>query len=369
MASYMTDTPGKQDFLDALAVRKEWVREYLERDRRKVLFVPEDIHDGVFSYLRASGKVLRPCVLYFSCGAVGGREQAATPAAVAVELFHTWTIVHDDIMDRDALRRGTPTVHEEFRRRALAGGVFDDREAAHYGLSIGIMTGEVQHGWATALLTELYDADAENGEVVVELIRYLETEVLLTLVGGQALDIQYAKAPMDSLDEASVIDMFWRKTGALYAFAGAAGAMIGLNTPDRNHPMVRAISSFTGQCGVAFQLQDDILGLTADEATLGKPVCSDLREGKRTLLLVYTYQKASAAERRFLLDVVGKPEATDGQIAEVRDLILAHGGLDHARTLMERRVTDAIRNLDAIPDSSYKGYLVNWAEYLIGRTF
>ncbi len=365
----MTDTPGKQAFLDALAERKAWVREYLDRDRRKALFVPEDIHDGVFSYLKASGKVLRPCVLYFSCGAVGGRERAATPAAVAVELFHTWTIVHDDIMDRDALRRGAPTVHEEFRRRALATKAFDEREAAHYGLSIGIMTGEVQHGWATALLSELYDADADNGETVIALIRYLETEVLLSLVGGQALDIQYAKAPMDSLDEASVIDMFWRKTGALYAFAGAAGAMIGLNSPDRSHPLVRAISSFTGECGVAFQLQDDILGLTADEATLGKPVCSDLREGKRTLLLVHTYHKASPAERRFLLDVVGKPGASDEQIAEARDLILARGGLEHVRSLMERRVADAIRNLDEIPDSIYKRYLVNWAEYLIGRSF
>ncbi len=365
----MADTLEKQAFLEALAERREWVRDYLERDPRKVLFVPEDIHDGVFSYLRASGKVLRPCVLFFSCGAVGGEERAATPAAVAVELFHTWTIVHDDIMDRDALRRGAPTVHEAFRRRALASEAFDEREAAHYGLSIGIMTGEVQHGWATALLSELYDADADNGEMVIELIRYLETDVLLALVGGQALDIQYAKAPMDSLDEATVIDMFWRKTGALYAFAGAAGAMIGLNTPDRNHPLVRAVASFTGECGVAFQLQDDILGLTADEATLGKPVCSDLREGKRTLLLVHTYHKASAAERRFLLDVVGKPGATDEQIAEVRDLILAHGGLGHARTLMERRVADAIRNLDAIPDSTYKGYLVDWAEYMIGRSF
>ena len=366
---HMTETPGKQGFLEALAVRKEWVREYLERDRRKALFVPADIHDGVLSYLRASGKVLRPCVLYFSCGAAGGEERVATPAAVAVELFHTWTIVHDDIMDRDTLRRGAPTVHEAFRRRALATEAFDEREAAHYGICIGIMTGEVQHGWATALLSELYDADADNGAMVIELIRYLETDVLLALVGGQALDIQYAKAPMDSLDEASVIDMFWRKTGALYAFAGAAGAMIGLNTPDRTHPLVRAISSFTGECGVAFQLQDDILGLTADEATLGKPVCSDLREGKRTLLLVHTYHKASAAEKRFLLDVVGKPGATEEQIAEVRDLILAHGGLEHARSLMERRVADAIRNLDDVPGSPYKEYLVNWAEFLIGRSF
>ncbi len=365
----MTTTTEHQAFLEALAVRKEWVTDYLERDRRKTLFIPRDIHDGAFSYLRASGKVLRPCVLYFSCGAVGGEESMATPAAVAIELFHTWTIVHDDIMDRDTLRRGARTVHEEFRQRALATKEFDEAEACHYGLSIGIMTGEVQHGWAIALLSDLYDADVGNGEMVIELIRYLETDVLLALVGGQALDIQYAKAPMDSLDEEAVTGMFWRKTGALYEFAGAAGAMIGLNTPDRNHPMVRAISSFTGKCGVAFQLQDDILGLTADEATLGKPVCSDLREGKRTLLLIHTYHKASVAERQFMLGVVGKPGATDEQIGEVRELILKHGGLEYARSLMEQRVADAIRNLDAIPDSSYKGYLFNWAEYLIGRSF
>ena len=365
----MPDNQKAQAFLAALAERKHWVVEYLEQDPRKDRFVPKAIHDGVYSYLRASGKVLRPCVLYFSCGAVGGEEKTATPAAVAVELFHTWTIVHDDIMDRDTLRRGAPTVHEAFRREALATGAFDESEAAHYGISIGIMTGEAQHGWAVSLLSEIYDADADNGKMVIDLIRYLETDILLALIGGQALDIQYAKTPIERLDEASVIDMFWRKTGALYAFAGTAGAMIGLNTADRAHPQVQAIASFTSECGVAFQMQDDILGLTSDETTLGKPVCSDLREGKRTLLLVRTYHKASAAEKRFLLDVVGKPEATDEQIEEVRNLILAHGSIEHVRKLMEGRVVNAIRNLDAIPDSSYKGYLVNWAEYLIGRSF
>ena len=83
----MTNTTEHQSFLDALAVRKGWVNDYLDQDSRKTLFVPQDIHDGVLSYLQASGKVLRPCVLYFSCGAVGGKESIATPAAVAIELF------------------------------------------------------------------------------------------------------------------------------------------------------------------------------------------------------------------------------------------------------------------------------------------
>ena len=365
----MTNTAEHQSFLDALAIRKGWVNDYLDQDSRKTLFVPQDIHDGVLSYLQASGKVLRPCVLYFSCGAVGGKESIATPAAVAIELFHTWTIVHDDIMDRDTMRRGARTVHEEFRQRALGTKIFDEREASHYGLSIGIMTGEVQHGWAISLLSELYDADLGNSEMVIELIRYLETEVLLALVGGQALDIQYAKTPMENLDENTILDMFWRKTGVLYEFAGAAGAMIGLNTPDRSHTMVRAISSFTGQCGVAFQLKDDMLGLTADEATLGKPVCSDLREGKRTVLLIHAYHQASVTEKRFILNVIGNPGATDEQLGKVRELILAQGSLDHVHLLMEKHVAEAIRHLEVIPDSCYKRYLVNWAEYLIGRSF
>ena len=97
----MTKLNEEESFLEALKTRKKWVNDYLKKDYRKELFIPQDIYDGVFSYLRVSGKVLRPSVLYFSCGAVGGEESLATPAAVAIELFHTWTIVHDDIMDRD----------------------------------------------------------------------------------------------------------------------------------------------------------------------------------------------------------------------------------------------------------------------------
>ena len=365
----MTKLNEEESFLEALKTRKKWVNDYLKKDYRKELFIPQDIYDGVFSYLRVSGKVLRPSVLYFSCGAVGGEESLATPAAVAIELFHTWTIVHDDIMDRDKLRRGSKTVHEEFRQRALDTGKFDQKEAYHYGVSVGIMTGEVQHGWATSLLSELYDPDLGNGEMVIELIRYLETDVLLALVGGQALDIGFSKAPIDSLTEKDVIDMYWRKTGALYDFAGAAGAMIGLNTKNRIHPQVQAISSFTSECGVAFQLKDDILGLTADEATLGKPVCSDIREGKRTLLLIYAYQKSSSAEKSFIRDVVGKSSARDSQIKEVRDLIMMRGGVEYVNSIMETRIARAIENIEAISDSLYKRYLINWAEYLIGRSF
>lgn len=354
-------------FEQALAQRKAGILAYLAQDRRKSLFVPDDIHDAVYSYILAGGKVLRPSVLLFSCGAVGGDEQRAIPAAVAVELFHTWTLVHDDIMDRDATRRGQPTVHEAFRRRALERDGYTAEEARHYGLSIGIMTAELQHGWAVSLLTEL--DDRRNTDVVLELIRRLETDVLLALVGGQTLDIQYAKAPIDTLSEAMILDMLWRKTGALYQFAGMAGAMIGLNTADAGHPFVQALATFTSECGIAFQLQDDILGIVGDERTLGKPVGSDIREGKRTLVLSHAFQQASPDQRRRLLDVVGNPAAQDADVQHVIRLLQELGGVAYTRALAQRRIETAMTNLEKLPASTHKNLLASWAEYMIGRTF
>lgn len=362
-------TEPRSHFEEALSQRKIWVLDYLAQDTRKALFVPEDIHDAVYSYVMAGGKVLRPCALFFACGAVGGDERMAIPAAVAIELFHTWTLVHDDIMDRDALRRGQPTVHEEFRRRALRRNGYTNGEARHYGLSIGIMTAEVQHGWAISLMTELYNEQRRNADVVMALIRQLETDVLLALVGGQTLDIQYAKTPIESLKEAFILDMLWRKTGALYQFAGMAGAMIGLNTADKYHPLVKAVSTFTGECGVAFQLKDDILGITGNEKTLGKPVGSDIREGKRTAILSFAYQQASDMERRMLLDVIGNAEASDAEVQQVKILLQSLGGVEHAEALAEQRIETAMMNLDALPASDHKQLLITWAEYLIGRSF
>lgn len=356
-------------FFEALATRKTWVMDYLSRDRRKALFVPADIHDAVFSYVLAGGKVLRPCVLFFSCGAVGGDEQSAIPAAVAVELFHTWTLVHDDIMDRDVLRRGQPTVHEAYRIRALERHGYTEQEARHYGISVAIMTGEVQHGWAISVLAELYDPLRNNAEVVLKLIQRLETDALLALVGGQTLDVQYSKAPIETHNEAAILEVLWRKTGALYQFAGMAGAMIGLNTTDIQHPLVQAVSTFTGDCGVAFQLQDDILGLVGDEASLGKPVGSDIREGKRTTILTHAFRCASSADRKLMVAVVGNPNASEQEVLEVRALLLAYDGVTHTRELAQQYISRAMESLVILPPSPYRNYLKQWADFMIGRSF
>jgi len=327
------------------------------------------VRDSVYSYIQAGGKLLRPGVLLLACGAVGGDEARALPAAAGIEVFHTWTMVHDDIIDRDAKRRGGPTVHEAFRRRAIAELEFEEEEAEHYGTSVAILTGDVQHGWTISLFTELTTVHGVDPLVTLALIGELEGYVVNTLVDGQALDVQYAGAPVEEYNRDRIMDVLWKKTGVLYEFAGRAGAMIGLETADRDHELVRAMSAFTGKCGTAFQLQDDILGIVGDEKQLGKPVGSDIREGKKTMVVLYAFQSADPEQRAQLKAVLGHRGARDAEIERTKALLEELGGIERTRALAQEYVKEALRDLDGVPSSLYRDLLCGWAEFVIERRF
>src|SRR5438105_11222449 len=139
-------------FRAALEERRQQVYDYLDAWPGAAAFKPPEIHDAIYSYLLRRGKALRPLALLLSCGAVGGDESQALPAAAAIEVFHTWTLVHDDIIDRDDLRRGQPTVHEEYAMQARKVWSLPDQEAVHYGTSVAILAGDLQQSWAYALM-------------------------------------------------------------------------------------------------------------------------------------------------------------------------------------------------------------------------
>ena len=189
------------------------------------------------------------------------------------------------------------------------------------------------------------------------------------MLEGQALDIQYSKLPLESLSEDSIVDMLWKKTGALYEFSGKAGAMIGLNETDQNNKLIESISQFTSQCAIAFQLQDDILGVVGDEGKLGKAVGSDIREGKRTIIACYAFKNADDRQKKRLLEILGNQKATHEEIQESVDLFNEIGAIEHAMSLAKRYMGDSIKNLEIIPESEYKDLLSTWAEYMVKREF
>ncbi len=356
------------DFLQELQRRERRVVEYFADPRFRDWFRLDHLRRAVYAYPDRPGKRLRPAVLLLACGAVGGDEQQAVPAAAGIELFHTWTLVHDDVIDHDEKRRGGPTVHELGRQMARDELGLGADESADYGNSLAIVAGDVQQGWAVCLFAEL----ARRGvpaDVVLSLITRLESHVINELIRGEMLDVQFAGMSLEALDADAILEMLWLKTGVLYEFAAMAGAMIGLGTSDPQHPTVQQLGHFASECGTAFQLQDDILGLVGDEDALGKPVGSDVREGKGTLIVHRAFSQADDAQRTFLARVLGNRQASDEDVAKATRLLRDLGGVAYANDLARQHITRAIPFLSDLAGSPCKELLLAWADFMIERRF
>lgn len=356
--------------LEAIDIRQKMVRSYLFDDDNKLDFEHQHLNDAIYSYPRTGGKSLRPAVLMFCTGLVGGNEQDALPAAAAIEMYHTWTLVHDDIIDKDELRRGAPTVHVEFSRRAVADLGYNHEIAEHYGLSLAILAGDMQQGWSISLLTSLAQVSGMPLELVINLISDLFKRVQMILVRGETLDIIYSQTPIDQISDDQILNMLWQKTGILYEFAGRTGAAIGMRDPAiHKSEIVRNISNFTGKCGTAFQIQDDILGIVGNQKQLGKPVGSDIREGKRTLILLESIRNMSHKQREFTFNVLGNENATKHEMGELTQILRNTGGIEYAQQVARQYVEEALEYIKDIPKSEYKYLLESWANYMIEREF
>lgn len=354
-------------FEGGLRERREQVYAYLDSWPGAARFKPQDIHDALFSYVRRRGKALRPMLLLLSCGVVGGDESQAIPAAAAVEIFHTWTLVHDDIIDRDDTRRGQPTVHAMYRDHALRDHKLLVDEAAHYGLAVAILAGDLQQSWTYALLADLATRGV-SAALVLELLQRMSVELTPRLLEGELLDVQFALAPPESLSEERILHMLTLKTGALLEYAAWCGAKLGLGDRVDTEGYAEKLGSFASLAGTAFQLHDDLLGLTADQAKLGKPIGSDIREGKRTLVVYKALQRADEGQKRLLTSVLGRPDASASEVSAVLDILRSTGAIADVSSLANSYVERAHVLLDELPANSYRELLRSWASYLLART-
>ncbi len=369
----MNPENARAPLLAALASRRERVYDYLQAAMRRHALRSLHLGEAIANYVQHPGKGLRSSILLFCCGATGGDEERAVPAAAAVELYHVWTLVHDDIIDRDDVRRGRPTVHAAFSERARLELGLSGEAAAHYGLTQALLAGDVQQGWSAALLTETATRRGADPALALHLIAELFGSVESQLVDGEALDVEFSLAAvknpheMSALAEADILDMMEKKTGVLYAFAAAAGACIGLDAWQPEQPEVAALAAFARNCGIAFQLQDDVLGVVGDAAVTGKPVGADIREGKRTLIVWAALRGAAPDQRRRLLSVLGNRTATGAQVADATQLLQDLGGIAYARSLAQSYIGQAHAHLDAVPESGYRRLLRALADFVLER--
>jgi geranylgeranyl diphosphate synthase, type I len=358
-------------FDQALTEREGDIKQYL---LAKPQFEPKHIGQLARAYIERGGKRLRPAVLLFSFGAAGGKDEAiALPAAAGIEVVHTWTLTHDDLIDHDGKRRGEPTVHVLAAEKARTELEYDERKSAEYGERIAILVGDVQHAWSVSLFLETQCPPIDPG-VIGKVVHLLESEAVPKLIEGETLDVQYEEIDVERLSRDEIKEMLYLKTGALYKFAAQTGAMLGLNCADRNHKVVQLLASFASQCGTAFQLQDDILGIVGNEKKLGKPVGSDIREGKRTTILWEALRQAEPPERKKILQVVGNPAATEREVQQVTDIFRKPGGgVDCTESLAQECIDQALPFLDDlrqhVEKSEYLDLLSGWADYMIHREY
>jgi geranylgeranyl pyrophosphate synthase len=213
--------------------------------------LPSSLREPIHYFLKMPGKKIRPLLTLFSCQAVGGNIEDALPAATAVELFHDFTLIHDDIMDQDELRRGFQTMHVK------------------YGDSTAILVGDALIGLA---YQELIKSPSRYFDVVVKIF----TEALVKVCEGQALDKEFESRREVTLEE--YLDMIGKKTAWLIKVACALGALCGGGGEEQ----VALLTRFGYSLGLGFQIQDDLLDFVADESKLGKKVGSDFKMHKKT---------------------------------------------------------------------------------------
>jgi geranylgeranyl diphosphate synthase, type I len=303
---------------------------------------PQTLYRASRQIIDAGGKRLRPFVVLKSCRLVNGRDEDAIPTAAALELLHTFTLIHDDIMDQDEKRRGVTTVHTQ------------------WGVPIAIVAGDLLFAKVYESVTSYTDTKSVKPKRILQVMKEL-SEATIILCEGQTRDMMFEDK--ETVSEEEYLEMIQGKTAALFEASARCGGILGGGTKKQ----VDRLGKFGHFSGMAFQIIDDVLALTADEKVLKKPVGNDIREGKRTLMVVYALKKAKAAQRQKILETLGNQNATPEQIQETIKLIDSLGAIRYAKNLAEKYINKAKKALSVFPDSDDKEDLLSLSDLIFDR--
>lgn len=298
---------------------------------------PELLYMPIIYSMSGGGKRLRPVLLLLTTEAFGGSVEEAMPAAVAVEIFHNFTLLHDDIMDNADVRRGKPSVY------------------AKWGGNVALLSGD-------AMLISAYKYLAQISASVLPRVMNIFTDMALEVCEGQQYDMDFESAYTVSVEE--YMQMIERKTSALLS----GSAMIGATMAGASDEDIKRIYRFATELGLAFQLQDDVLDSYGDTA-LGKKIGGDILEGKKTYLMVQALSRASEQECEVLCTThLRKDISNEEKITIIKALYDKYDVKHIAEQQIELRFERALAVLDTLSVGAERtATLVEFARNLMGR--
>ena len=293
-----------------------------------------DLDKASAHLLAAGGKRLRPAVVMLAADAVKhGSSSDIIPAALALEIIHTFTLVHDDIMDDDSMRRGVPTVHTK------------------WDMPTGILAGDVLYARAFEVLCLAIATENAKLQAVSMLAR-----ACAEVCAGQHLDMLFEKR--DDVSEDEYLEMVRKKTGVLYAAAAGIGAILA----GGNAHQTKTLYQFGLNTGIAFQIQDDLIDLFTPSDRSGKDRASDLRKGKQTLIWIKAREKGIDLSQY-------KRDLSDTEVDEVIRLLKDSGVIDEVKKVANDLVAGSNRMLNMLPPSPERELLKNIGEFFVTRSF
>jgi geranylgeranyl diphosphate synthase type I len=308
-------------------------------------------------FLMRGGKRLRPALIYYSYHACGASsEELVMPLAMAAELLHTYLLVHDDIMDRAALRRGEPAAHIVFQELHEERAWVGDPE--HFGESVAILLGDLAQSYAQELYASVIgEAQSQKG------VRRCFAQMCQEVIIGQYLEM--TAGYRQGLSEPELLRVLQMKSGR---YSVERPVQLGALLASAPAATLEALSRYGANVGEAFQLQDDLLGMFGDPATVGKPVGADLAEGKFTVLIHHAMQRLPPADAKALNQALGNAAVTPAEVAAIQALIEESGARERVGQMIEKRMEAGLAAL-ASAELSGDGevFLRGLVEYLRGR--
>ncbi|HEV2484683.1 MAG TPA: polyprenyl synthetase family protein [Terracidiphilus sp.] len=287
----------------------------------------------IAEYLReGGGKRIRPTLLLLSAHALGYTGLGAIRLGAVVEMVHTATLVHDDIIDGADTRRGRPSANTA------------------WGNEKCVLAGDWLYMQAFKVALEEKD------------LRVLELLIGLTqqMVEGELLQIQkLGKA----VSEAEYYDLIFRKTACLFSVSMRLGAVLAGASP----AVESSLATYGRTVGLAFQIVDDVLDLTATEEVLGKPVASDLREGKATLSVIHSIDHGTAKDRQIIQRVLDDRSFENASRQQIREILVRNGSVEYARTVADRYAEQSRQALAQLADSEFKRALLWVPDFVVAR--
>lgn len=294
----------------------------------------------VADLVATGGKHLRPAFVYWGHRATGAdHDEAVLRPAAAVQLLHTFALLHDDVMDRSPERRGRPSAYTSLAEMHQRDGLVGDAE--WFGIGGAILAGDLAFVWADQMFDE-----TELAPEVLGRARKVFTTLRVEVMAGQYLDMRLAG--LRSASESDALHVALLKSGR---YTVTRPLQLGAALGRGDAALDEALGRYGDAVGVAFQLRDDILGIFGDPESTGKDDLGDLREGKRTVLLLKTLQRADDAQRAELERVVRNRELTGADAASVRQIITDTGALAVVEQLIadRRQAADtALRQVDSV---------------------